>query len=94
MSQLGKEGKDTSEYQTTKWSMIASAGLPLMAIIVDGITQAGLISSPIWLALLGGLSATLASLGYTFTRGKVKAAESHTIAQMATAKELGKLGTD
>ena len=94
MSQLGKEGKDTSEYQTTKWSMIAPAGLPMVAMIVDGIMQSGFISNQIWLALLGGFSCTLASLGYTYTRGKVKAAESQTIAQMHTAKELGKLATD
>ena len=94
MSQIGKEGKTTTEYQTTKWAMIASAGLPMVAMIIDGITQSGFISNKIWLALLGGVSATLASLGYTYTRGKVKAAESQTIAQMATAKELGKLGTD
>ena len=91
---IGKSGKDSSEFRTTKWAMIASAGLPLVAMIIDSLTQSGLIENRVWLALLGGISATVASLGYTFARGKTKAAEAATFAQMAVAQELKKQTQD
>ena len=94
MSQIGKKGSETSEFKTTKWAMIASAGLPLVAMVIDSLTQSGLIENKVWLALLGGIGSVLASLGYTFTRGKTKAAEAATLAQMTVARELGKPEAD
>ena len=87
---IGKDGKDTSEFKTTKWAMIASAGLPLVAMVIDSLTQSGLIENKVWLALLGGVGSVLASLGYTFSRGKAKAAETAAFAQMAVVSELKK----
>jgi hypothetical protein len=94
MSQIGKKGSDTSEFATTKWAMIASSGVPLIAMVIDSLTQSGLIENKVWLALLGGIGSVLASLGYTFTRGKTKAAEAATLAQMTVVKELGKPEAD
>tara|TARA_R110000824_G_scaffold253351_3_gene442252 strand:- start:555 stop:839 length:285 start_codon:yes stop_codon:yes gene_type:complete len=94
MAQIGKQGSETSEFKTTKWAMIASAGLPLVAMVIDSLTQSGLVENKVWLALLGGISATIASLGYTFSRGKTKAAEAASIAQMAVVNELGKREAD
>ena len=91
---IGKDGKTTSEFQTTKWAMICSAGLPLIAMVIDSLTQSGLVENKVWLALLGGISATIASLGYTFARGKTKAAEAASVAQMAVVQTLGKPEAD
>tara|TARA_R110002110_G_scaffold119338_4_gene293824 strand:- start:4649 stop:4930 length:282 start_codon:yes stop_codon:yes gene_type:complete len=91
---IGKQGSETSEFKTTKWAMIASAGLPLVAMVIDSLTQSGLVENKVWLALLGGIGSVLASLGYTFARGKTKAAEAASVAQMAVVQTLGKPEAD
>ena len=87
-SGFGKSGIDTSEYKTTKWAMLASTLLPVAAMILEGLSASGVIENKFWLAILGGFSATLASLGYSWTRGKTKAVEAQAIAAMAAAKEM------
>ena len=84
---VGKPGSETSEYKTTKWAMLASTLLPVAAMILEGLSDSGMIQNKFWLAIIGGATATLASLGYTFTRGKIKAAESIAFAHVAAARD-------
>ena len=88
-SGFGKSGSQTSEYKTTKWAMLASTLLPVAAMILEGLSDSGAIQNKFWLAIIGGCSATLASLGYSWTRAKTKAVEAQSIAAMAAAKEMG-----
>ena len=85
---FGKRGADTSEYKTTKWAMLASTLLPVAAMILEGLSDSGVIQNKFWLAIIGGCSATLASLGYSWTRAKTKAVEAQSIAMMAAAKDM------
>ena len=88
---IGKPGAETSEFKTTKWAMLASTLLPIAAMILEGLSNSGVIENKMWLAIIGGISATLASLGYTYTRGKIKASESAAFAHIAAVKEKAEI---
>ena len=85
---IGKPGEQTSEFKATKWAMLASTLLPIAALILDGLSDSGMIENKLWLCIIGGVSSTLAALGYSHGRTKTKVAEAISLGRIAAAKEL------
>ena len=85
---IGKPGSETSEFKTTKWAMLASTLLPVACLVLDGLSDSGVIENKLWLCIIGGISSTLAALGYSHNRSKIKSAEALALGQIAAAKEL------
>lgn len=89
MTIKAKEGKDTTEWQGTKWGMILSVVLPVIWVIFDRLLETGMIKDPTFMVVAGIITSVLAALGYGgMVRMPVKVSEL----KGRTALELAGLG--
>jgi|3_EtaG_2_1085321.scaffolds.fasta_scaffold80862_4 hypothetical protein len=80
---MSNEGKKTSEAKQSTLVILLSTLLPAAALVLDNLVGNGVINGT-WAMVAGLVSAGIASAGYSYSRGKVKAAEA--IADMAKKK--------
>jgi len=72
------EGQKTSEHKQSKLVIILSILLPVCSLVLDLLTEQNILNGTV-LAVAGLISSALASMGYSYSRGVVKASKKRPV---------------